>query len=199
MINTPLLPHSMGFLICHTDTWQQWIPKDSHSPVKGLSSFPGIIKNRSKTKRCAQAETDGHVVNEIACASVFSELGPVPCSLLPGQGGWGGELDMCVAFSQGRPCQLMVNPCVGWKGSADAPSSFEMRWGSEVHYLQAACMVSSSHPQFCSSVFPLPLSRCSSCPPLQQLWRALSLSTLTRSLYCNSCYTRAYSRSRTLI
>lgn len=89
---------SWAFCFAVQETWQQWIPKDSNSSGKGLLGFPGIIKNRKKTKSCAQAETDGHVVNEIACANAFSDLGPMLCSLLPGQGRWGSELDMCMVL-----------------------------------------------------------------------------------------------------
>lgn len=100
----------------------------------------------------------------------------------------------CVWCSQGRPQHLTMNPTMGWKGSTDALFSFEMRCSSAAHCLQAAArspvpILLLHHPPFCSSVFPFPLSGCSSHLPLQHLrvlWRALSLSALTRSLYCDT-------------
>lgn len=184
------------------ETWHQWTPKDSNSSAKGLLSFSGIIKKRKKMKSCAQAETDDHVLNETARANAFSESGPLLCYLLPGWGAWGSELDMCDAPRE--TLALDDEPSHVWKGSAEALFSLEMRCSSQVLCLQAAHNVpcfqfAPALSTFCSSIFLSPLSGYSSRLPLQQLWvlwRALSLSTLTRSLCCDLCYTRAYSHSR---
>ena len=82
------------------EAWQQWIPKGQNTSAKGLLGFPGIIKNRKKIKSCAQIETKGHVVKEMSHTKGFSELGPVVYSLLPGQSGWGSDLDICVVLSE---------------------------------------------------------------------------------------------------
>lgn len=94
-------------------------PKELIFFVKGHLGFLGIT--RKETKSCAQAETDGRVVNEIACANAFSELRPMLCSLLPDQGGE-AVIWVCVWGSQGRPQHLTMNPTVGWKWSADVLS-----------------------------------------------------------------------------
>lgn len=106
MINTSLLPHFKGFPCRRRDTNE---PQRTQifSSVKGLSNFSGVIKNRKKTKSCAQAETDDHVLNEIACANAFSELGPVLCYLLQGWGARENELEALFSLEMRESSEVL--------------------------------------------------------------------------------------------
>lgn len=126
---------SEAFCLSIQRTWQQCISKGSSSSPKELLSFPSIIKNRKRTKICAQADTNDNVIREIAYANVFPELGLVLCSWarVSEAGSW-----MCIC-SRGRPLHLTTNAAMGLKELVDVLFSFETRYSSQVLCLQAAC------------------------------------------------------------